>query len=185
MAIPTSEPDSLRIGDTWQWRREDLSDYPASAWTLTYYFRNATAYFDVTATADGDAFAVTVAKATTALRAAGDYDWAAFAISATERHEVDSGKLTLLPDLATAAPFDARTDAEQLLAAVNAELSTMGSSGQVRLVTVALDNRQLTYDTRGLIALRSLLISEVNRERNAAAKARDGTSRNRLQVRFG
>ena len=70
MAIPTSEPDSLRIGDTWQWRREDLFDYPASAWTLIYYFRNATSHFDVTASADGSYFAVTVAKATTAALAA-------------------------------------------------------------------------------------------------------------------
>ena len=185
MAIPTSEPDSLRIGDTWQWRREDLFDYPASAWTLIYYFRNATSHFDVTASADGSYFAVTVAKATTAALAAGDYDWIAVVSSATERHEVDSGKLTLSPDFATDAPLDARTYSEQLLAAVNAELLALGSSGQVRLVTAALDNRQLTYDTRGLLALRSLLISEVNRERNAAAKARDGTSRNRLQVRFG
>ena len=64
--IPTTEPTELRVGDTWQWKREDLSsDYPATSWTLTYYFRNATAYFNVVATADGVHFEVTVAKATT------------------------------------------------------------------------------------------------------------------------
>ena len=48
-SIPTTEPTSLRAGNTWQWRREDLSDYPASTWTLTYHFRNRTSHFDVVA----------------------------------------------------------------------------------------------------------------------------------------
>jgi len=50
--VPNTEPAALRSGDTWQWTR-DLGDYPADAWTLTYYFRNATAHFDIVATADG------------------------------------------------------------------------------------------------------------------------------------
>ena len=50
-SIPTTEPTRLRAGDTWQWRREDLSDYPATAWTLTYWFRNSTDHLDVSAAA--------------------------------------------------------------------------------------------------------------------------------------
>src|SRR5574340_367386 len=72
---PTNEPSALRAGDTWSWRREDLGDYPASSWTLKYYFRNSSAKFDATATADGDDFEVTVAKATTAGYTVGWYDW--------------------------------------------------------------------------------------------------------------
>lgn len=185
MAIPTKEPDALRVGDTWEWRREDLSDYPAGTWTLTYHFRNASAYFDVTASADGTAFAVSVAKATTAAKVAGEYDWVAFVTDGVKRYQVNAGRVELLPDFAVAAVLDGRTDAAKLLAAVDAEISARGSSGQLGLVTVALENRSLTYDYRGLVALRSQLASEVTRERNAAATARDGVNRNRLQVRFG
>lgn len=183
-SIATTEPTELRIGDTWQWRREDLSsDYPATSWTLTYYFRNATHYFDVAATADGVHFAVTVAKATTAGKSAGDYSWIAVATSATERFEVDSGTLTLLPDYSAAAVYDYRSFAAKLLAAVETELTARGSSGQLDLVNAALDSRSLTRSQGGLITLRSQLVAEVKREEAATATA-NGTSRNRLQVRF-
>ena len=51
---------------------EDISDYPASEWTLTYYLRKdgATAT-SFSAAADGDSYLVTVAAATTSGYAAG------------------------------------------------------------------------------------------------------------------
>lgn len=182
--IATSEPDELRVGDTWQWRREDLSsDYPATSWTLTYYVRNATAYFNVVATADGDHFAVSVAKATTAGYTAGDYTWVASVTDGTSRHQVDSGRFTLLPDYSTAAAYDGRSFAEKLLAAVESELTSRGSSGQLDLVNAALADRNLTRSAGGLITLRSQLVAEVKREQ-AAESMRNGESRNRLLVRF-
>ena len=183
-SIATSEPDELRVGDTWQWTREDLaSDYPATSWTLTYYFRNATHYFDVTASADGNFFDVTVAKATTATKVAGDYSWVAVVTSATERFEVDRGAITLLPDYSAAAVLDGRSFAAKLLAAVETELIARGTSGQLDLVNAALADRNLTRSAGGLIALRSQLVAEVKREQ-AAEAMRNGESRNRLLVRF-
>jgi hypothetical protein len=182
--IPTTEPTELRVGDTWQWKREDLSsDYPATSWTLTYYFRNATAYFNVVATADGVHFEVTVAKATTAGYTAGDYAWVAVVTSATERFEVDRGNLTLLPDYSASAALDYRTFAAKLLAAVESELTSRGSSGQLDLINATLSDRGLTREAGGLVALRSQLVAEVKREQ-AAEAMRNGISRNRLQVRF-
>ncbi len=56
--------------------KKNISDYPASEWTLTYYLRKdgATAT-SFSATADGDTHLVTVAAATTAGYAAGVYDF--------------------------------------------------------------------------------------------------------------
>lgn len=178
--IPTTEPLALRCGDTWQWRREDLSDYPASAWTLKYYFRNATHYFDVTATADVDNFAVSVAKATTAGYTAGDYDWLAVVESATQRFEVDKGRLDVLPNLATAAAYDARTFARTMLDAVESALSAKATASQLDLVKAALADRSMEYDTAALLKLRSMLLSEVRRE----DAVRNGTSNNRIVARF-
>lgn len=180
MTIPTTEPTELRVGDTWQWRREDLSAYPASSgWTLKYFFRNASAYFDVTASADGDLYAIVVAMATTAGRAAGVYDWVAVVESATERFEVDRGQATLLPNYAAAAALDGRTFAAKLLAAVEAELISRGSSNQLDLINATLNDRSLTRDKGGLIALRSQLIAEVKRE-----EAANNPGRRRLLVSF-
>tara|TARA_B110000438_G_scaffold193811_1_gene185394 strand:+ start:508 stop:777 length:270 start_codon:yes stop_codon:yes gene_type:complete len=65
------ESEKLTAGVTWKWEK-NISDYPASEWTLTYYLRKdgatATGY---RATADGDSYLVTVAAATTSGYAAG------------------------------------------------------------------------------------------------------------------
>lgn len=41
MDTPTREPDIVTIGTTWTWRRDDLDDYPPSAWTLAYTLSQA------------------------------------------------------------------------------------------------------------------------------------------------
>ena len=123
-AIPTTEPTTLRVGDTWKWTRT-LADYPASApWTLKYRFKSAAAGFEITASASGDDYSVTVAAATTAGYAAGAYSWMAWVEGGTaEKYTVDTGTCTLNPDYrsstATAA-FDDRTHARTVLDAIEA-----------------------------------------------------------------
>lgn len=180
--VLTTEPTSARAGDTWQWRREDLSgDYPASAWTLKYYFRNAAAFFDVTATADGAEFAVTVAKATTATYTAGDYDWVAVVESATERFEIESGRLKVTANYSAAAAYDGRTFARTVLDAVEAAILSKATASQLDLVQAALADRSLQSRPADLFVLRSKLQAEVKREQ----AAQNGTDDRRLLVRFG
>lgn len=180
--IPTTEPLTARAGDTWQWRREDLSaDYPASAWTLKYYFRNAASFFDVTAAADGDEFAVTVAKASTAAYTVGSYDWIAVVESATERFEKDSGRIEVLPNLATAAAYDVRGFARKMVDAIEAVLLSRATADQLDLVETQLGDRGLKRDRASLIELRSKFASEARREE----ATQNGESKNRILVRFG
>lgn len=132
--IPTNEPSQLRAGDTWQWRREDLAgDYPASAWTLTYRFKNAAGGFEVVASADGDHFAVTVAANVTTGYAAGSYAWAAQVSKSGEKYTVDSGTLEVLADLfsgtATTAS-DQRSHNQIALDAVRAVMEGRASKDQ-------------------------------------------------------
>ena len=181
--IPTTEPTSLRAGDTWAWTRS-LADYPASAWTLTYYFRNATAHFDVVATADGDDFAVAVAKATTAALVPGDYDWTAFVASVTERHQVGMGRAAVLPDITNAYPHDGRSFARRMLDAIEAALESRAGTDQLDLVNATLDSRSIQRDKAGLITLRSQFKAEVAREEHGAAIANGLGGKNRLLVRF-
>lgn len=182
-SIPTTEPSSLRAGDTWQWRREDLADYPASAWTLVYYFRNASAHFDITASADGDAYAVTVAKASSG-KAPGWYDWIAVVSSATERHEVDRGRLEILPDYATAAVLDGRSTARRILEAIDALILGRASADQVDTVAAALGDRSLARDRAMLLTYRDRFRAEVRREEDAERIRQGLGARNRVLTRF-
>lgn len=170
--IPTTEPTALRAGDTWQWRREDLSDYPASAWTLTYYFRTATYKFDVAAAADGDAYAVSVAKATTAVRQAGWYDWEAYVEDAAERHHIGGGRIEIKPNLALDQVHDARGFARKMLDAIEAALLNRATGDQLDLLSTTLGDRGLTRDRSSLIDLRDKFRSEVRAEERKARRVR-------------
>jgi hypothetical protein len=181
----TTEPRELRAGDTWQWRRDDLADYPAPAWVLTYYVRSSAQYFDIVAAADGAAHSVTVAKATTATRFAGEYDWIAVVSSATERHEIGRGRLTVLPDFSAAVALDARSFARKLLDAVEAALLGRATVDQLDVIDATFADRGIKRSDGGLIKLRSQLLAEVRREENAEAMRQGLPSRNRLLVRFG
>jgi len=131
--IPKDEPASLRAGDTWQWRREDLTDFPASVWTLTYRFKNASGGFEIVATADGDQFAVSVAAATTAAYTAGIYSWQAQVDDGTEKHTVENGSMEVLASFfATTAStaYDDRSHARKALDAINAQLEGRATADQ-------------------------------------------------------
>lgn len=170
--VPTNEPTQLRAGDTWQWRRENLSAYPASTWTLKYYFRNATDKFNVTAAADGAQFAVSVPMATSADHAVGYYDWIAVVESATERYQVDSGRLQVLPNLATDVVYDVRSFARKMLDHIEAALESRASADQLDLINAALDTRSITRDKSGLMELRTRFAAEVAAEERAKSGVR-------------
>lgn len=131
---PTNEPSQLRAGDTWAWRREDLAaDYPASAWALTYRFKNAAGGFEIVATADGDHFVVNHPASTTASISAGTYTWAAQAVNGADKYTVDHGTLEVLANLfsgtATAAS-DQRSHNQKTLDAIKAVIENRASKDQ-------------------------------------------------------
>jgi len=84
--IPTSVPSQLTAGTTWQWKYS-LSDYPASSWTVTFYFllSTGTTTFNAVAADDDDDHLVTVAAGTTAGYTPGNYKWQAYAVHADGR----------------------------------------------------------------------------------------------------
>jgi hypothetical protein len=119
--VPTFEPREIAIGETLEWTK-DLEDYPASLWTLTYYFRGAGPGFDAVATADGDAHAITVPASTTANLVAGAYYWQAWAVSGSEKHMVDSGQATVkqgFNTVTTSTTVDRRSKVKKILDAID------------------------------------------------------------------
>lgn len=102
MTVPTTEPTAVRAGDTWAWTRA-LYDYPAPGWALTYTLFSRVGVITIVAAADVTLHSVSVAPSTTANYTAGRYDWVAHVSDGTDRYQVGSGVLTILPDLGATA----------------------------------------------------------------------------------
>jgi len=183
--IPNTEPGELRTGDTWKWTKS-LADYPASAWTLKYRFKNAAGGFEITASTSGNDYSVTVAAATTAAYAAGLYSWMAWVEGgSSEKYTVDSGVCTLNPDYrsgtATAA-FDDRTHARTVLDAIEAVIEGRASKDQMEY-EIAGRRLKLT-PIADLLKLRQHYLAEVAGQKAAEAIANGlGTGR-RIQFRI-
>lgn len=150
--IPTTEPSELRVGDTWKWTRT-LADYPASyPWTLKYRFKSSAGGFEITATADGDDYSVTVAATTTSGYTSGHYSWVAWVEGgSSEKYTVDSGTCTLDPDYrsgtATAA-FDDRSDARVIYDGLMAAYSSAVTS-RAFVSEYEIAGRKMKFSSRG------------------------------------
>lgn len=152
--IPTCEPRRLRAGDTWRWQKS-LSDYPADTWTLYYVLLpedgTANAKITITATSNGSAHDVNVAKATTANYTATNYAMIGYVDDGTNRETLDyldSFRVEVLPDPATITSNDARTTAEKILA----KLETAFESLSTGTIQSASENGK-SYTTRNLTEL--------------------------------
>lgn len=187
--IATNEPLRLRAGDTWKWKREDLSDYPAPTWVLKYRFKHPTlAGFEIVATADGANHSVTVTAATTTGYAAGRFAWLAWVESGTEKYSVDEGELEILPDLRTGAASatqDGRSDARKIHDDLLAAYKTYAATGG-RVQAYTIGNRSQTFRSAAeILEQLNFWKAEVAKE-EAAERLRNGVgSGNKLFVRLG
>lgn len=182
--IPTSEPSTLRVGDTWSWKRS-LTDYPAPTWTLSYVLINATDKITVTAAASGSDHLVTVAKATTAAYKAGAYHWTAAVTDGTSRYTIEEGDVELLPDLAASATarYDTRSSWAKLFDAMETAIAAYGSKAWTQ--EYALGTRTLKFrDNVDFLKMYDRARLEVTREEQAAKLARGMGGAQRVMVRL-
>jgi hypothetical protein len=187
VSIPTSEPTTLRAGDSWRWTRA-WTDYPSATWDLTYTLTTAAASVALTATAasDGVTHEITVLPADSEDIAAGRYDWIAQVSDGADQYTIDSGVLTVLPDLSAldGDGYDGRSPARVMLDAIDAALASRATAGQLDQVQVAIGDRRLMRDPAQLLALRRHYAAIVAAEDQAAARARGEQGIGLVQVRF-
>lgn len=184
--VPTQEPRELRNGDTWKWRREDLSDYPAPTWALRYYFKNATSHFEIVSAADGVNHAVTVDSVTTGGYTAGAYNWVAYVelvgSSPVERYQVDQGTFRALPSFANASPLDTRSHARKVYEAICAVLERRATMDQEEY---KIGDRELKRTPLPeLVRLKQQYGTAVQAELAAEGLANGHRPANSLRVRF-
>jgi hypothetical protein len=147
--IPKQEPQNVRAGTTWQWRREDLvSDYPASkGWTLKYYLKNPSSHFEITATADGDFFAITVPIGGTgnnAALASGTYRMVGVVEDAgpTQRYQVYEEEIVVEASYASTTALDDRSHSRKVLEAIRAVIENRATKDQEEY---SIGHRQLRH----------------------------------------
>lgn len=179
--IPYGEPDSIRAGDTLEWKRS-LADYPATTWTLVYSLVNSGAKITITASASGTDHLIDESAATTAAYTAGWYDWTAHVTDGTDRYTVDHGRIEVQPDLSAATIYDNRSHARIMLDAIE---SLLEGKTTADAQSSTHNGRSLTsYTWAELRLLRDLYRAEANAE-DQAERLRNGSRTGRfVQVRL-
>lgn len=182
--VPTTEPSELRAGLTWAWTRDDLADWPATTWTLTYWCKvlgTGGQKFSIVASANGTGYSVSVTAATTAGYTAGDYSWVAVASAGSESYEVDRGTFKLLPKYNADAALDDRSHARIMLDAIEALLQNRATKDQQEYTIGTRSLKRMTKDE--LESWRDKYLAEVFAEENAE-RARNGQGGSQLVYRL-
>lgn len=190
-------PSVITAGDSVAWT--DVSSYDTAGqpvdgrtYGLTYSFRGPLAggNLDLAGTPFGTGWSLALTSGQTAAFNTGStqlvWYWQAFAAKSGARVTVGKGQLVVQPNLAalsTGAVFDGRTDSEQDLAAVRAEMKARLSNGTT--IEYTIGNRSLKKEPMAaLIQMEQRLARLVARERKAAAAANGLGLSGRLGVRF-
>lgn len=135
----TTIPDSLTAGTTLS-LPITLTAWPAADWSLTLMLRGAGSV-DLTATPAGNTHLIEVAATATATWPPGRYWYSLRAQSGGEVHEVESGNITIHPDIASQdAGHDGRAHAERVLDAIEAVIEGRATKDQD---SYRINNREL------------------------------------------
>ena len=185
---PTQEPDTLVVGDSWVWRRDDLvSDYPLDEYDLEYRFTEDstgnTNAFTIAATEAESTYLVEIASAVTASLTAGDYQWAAFIIRSSDNQRVviDQGRTEILPNLQNTTA-DLRSHAKKVLDAIEAVLENRASQDQMSYSIAGRSLSRMSIDD--LMTFRNRYRAEYLREIKLARIKNKQDSGNTIKVRF-
>jgi len=179
-----NEPLVLVAGDTWQWIRDDLSNYPASIWTLTYYLLKSDKQIVITATADGDYFRVDVPATETATYPEGTYRWHAYVSNASgERYKVDEGNIEIKPNFAALlSGYDSRSEVKKILDAVEAALLGRATKDQL---SYSIGGRSISkIPIIELLKFRDKFKVEYQRELEAEKLEKNLSTNKKIIVRF-
>src|ERR1017187_3559974 len=133
------EPLEITAGDVIKWQKT-IPGFPATYWQLSYSLRNASQQIDIPATADGDTYDVSVPSTDSVAWTAGDYVYQAYVtclVAVTingqdyavgDRLTIETGKITVVQNLAITQNFDARTHNKIMLDAITAVLEGRATS---------------------------------------------------------
>lgn len=185
--IPEIEPLEAFAGDRWQWKRTNLSEFPADEWTLTYYLRSSDAggQIDIAATADGDNYSIDVPTTTTEAFTPGTYFWSAFVTQSGDRKLIAQGRLVIKPNpVDITQPVDGRSHARRTLDAINAVIERRATTDQQRYVFQAVGRSVDRMPISDLLKFRDYYAGLVATEEAREAIARGEATGKNILIRF-
>lgn len=182
-------PQQITAGDSASWSDEPFVDgqgrqLDASAYTLKYLLRGP-AVLDLTAEANGRGWKTNLTTGQSGTLTAGAYTVVAQLIKAGERLTVGNGRLTILPDITSAAAgYDGRSQAEKALADAESALASFKAS-QGKIKKYKIGTREMEFATvPEILEVISYWKAKLMNERTAQDIANGlGNPRN-LMVRF-
>ena len=185
---PGRVPQTLVVGDIWNWKREDIvSDYPPASYTLTYSFRllssaaTEIALSGSVITESATAYTISVPDSTTVSYTKGDYTWQEYISNGTDRIVLNTGFVTLEPNL-DADTSDPRSYWQEVLDDCNATLKARAGRDQSSFSIAA---RSLSRDQiESMMTLRDRAQYEVNKELNKARIAKGLGNSSTIKARF-
>jgi hypothetical protein len=150
-----------------------LTAYPAPDWSASLILRGAQS-IDLASQFDGKLHTFTATADVTAAWKPGDYWYSLRVTDGDNVHEVETGTLTVDPDLAAMGEFDGRTHAERTLQAIEAVIEGRASRDQD---SYRINNRELRRTPISqLLKLRDVYRQEVRRLR-ASRRGKDTLGR--------
>lgn len=178
----TNIPATFVAGDTVQWTDSAFDGKGSGTYTLRYALRGE-ASLDVTGVASADGWNVTIPAADSNTLPPGTYAWHAYLTSGATRFTVGNGVVIVNANIALqGAGFDPRTQIEQDIIAVEAEIRARATGGAT--IEYSIGNRSLKKESiSALLALRSSLRLDLAREKQAK-RLSDGMGRS-IGIRFG
>jgi len=159
LAIPETEPLSIRAGDSLAWSRS-LPEYSAAdGWTLKYRLLWTTGSSPVSFSAAGvgTQHTVNLAAAVTAAWAAGRATLFVFverpiAGPATERVSLETKTIEIAANLATATTFDGRSANVKALDDLNAAMASYCTAGHGPVAEYQIGDRRMKFRSTTEIA---------------------------------
>lgn len=186
-----TEPTKIITSEKIEWRIS-LADYPASEWTLTYYFRGPGVGVNVTAVADGDDFIMTLpTDSSDDFDVAGKYKYHGRVqkiSDATDKHVVRTGyvqvELALNPD--DTAAIELRSQAKQIVDSIDAAVLAFKVSDvqEYEISTPVGSRRVKRSDIGSFMALRDKYAAIVAQEAARERVRNGGPLMQRVGVRF-
>lgn len=165
-----------------------VPDYPATAgWTLKYYLRLRTGAgaIDLTAAAEGADYRVQVPASgagSTVLWTAGVYGWESRVEKGTEKYPVDSGQITIRPDISgMAGTYDSRSQARKALDDARAALAAWTPTTR----RYRIGTRELEFSSKAdIVGAIEFWTAEVKREEREDAMRRGAPDPRRAYMRL-
>ncbi len=142
--IPTTEPESLIAGISWQWQK-DLQDFkPDDGWVLTYSFVQASATpaeIEIITTNVSNVHNVDVQEAVTVLYTPALYHYQGIVSDGTDTHLAITGQLTVVQDFSDGSVTDPRSWSCQALDALE---SSMAGTADATQLAYTIDGIQVS-----------------------------------------